>query len=70
MVRLDKLTSERSKAFHRIASLYVELSSMQVDTPDYAKHLVEIAGLKLQVTKLQRQIVISRMKKAERYMAL
>jgi len=69
MERLDKLTSERSKSFHRIDSLYVGLSTMQAGTPEYAKHLEEIAAIKLQVVKLQRQIVISRMKKAERYLA-
>lgn len=69
MTRLDKLTSERSKAFHRIGTLYVELSSMPVDSQEYAAHLQEIVDLKLQVTKLQRQIVISRIKKVEKYLA-
>ena len=69
MTRLDKLTSERSSAFHKIGSLYVELSMMTADSPEYTVHLREIAVLKLQVTKLQRQIVISRMKKAEKYLA-
>lgn len=67
MVRLEKLTSERSKAFHRIASLYVELSRMQADSPEYQKKVQEIALLKLGITKLQRSIVISRMKKAEHF---
>lgn len=69
MAHLDKLTAERSKAFHRIGSLYVELSKMQADSPEYFKHLQEITELKLEVVKLQRRIVISRMKKAEKYLA-
>lgn len=69
MTRLEKLTLERSKAFHRIASLYVELSKMQSETPEYNSFHQEIAVLKSQVTKLQRQIVISRMKRAEKYLA-
>ncbi|MGB4400765.1 MAG: hypothetical protein WBJ10_15435 [Daejeonella sp.] len=69
MTRLDKLISERSKAFHRITSLYVELSMMTGDSPRNAAHLSEIAELKLHVTKLQRKIVLSRTKKAEKYLA-
>ncbi len=69
MAHLEKLTAERSKAFHRIGGLYVELSTMQADSPEYIKLLREIAELKLAVIKLQRRIVISRMKKAEKYLA-
>jgi len=69
MAQLDKLIAERSKAFHRIGSLYVELTKMQADSPKYSIHLQEIADLKLAVVKLQRRIVISRMKKVEKYFA-
>ncbi|WP_411274709.1 hypothetical protein [Daejeonella sp.] len=69
MAQSDKLTAERSKAFHRIASLYVELSKMQADSPEYKKHLQEITELKSTVMKLQRRIVISRMKQVEKYFA-
>ena len=70
MAHLDKLIAERSKAFHRIGSIYVKLSTMQVDSPNYAIHLQEVADLKLTVVKLQRRIVISRMKKAEKYLGV
>ena len=70
MAHLDKLTAERSKSFHRIGILYVELSKMQADSPEYANHLQEIADLKLTVVKLQRRIVISRMKKVEKYLGV
>lgn len=65
MARLEKLTSERVKVYHRIETLYVMLSKMDADSPQYAEHRSEIAALKLQVIKLQRRIVISRMRKAE-----
>ncbi len=67
MARLDKLTSERAKAYHRIDALYILLSTMDADSPHYAEHRNEIAALKLQIVKLQRQIVISRMRKAEHF---
>ncbi len=69
MAHLDKLTAERSKVFHRIDSLYVELSTMQADSPEYVNHFKEIAELKSAVVKLQRRIVISRMKKVEKYLS-
>ncbi|SKB80881.1 hypothetical protein [Daejeonella lutea] len=67
MARLEKLISERAKAYHRIDALYILLSTMDADSPQYTEHRSEIAALKLQVVKLQRQIVISRMKKAEHF---
>lgn len=67
MARLEKLTSERAKAYHRIDALYVLLSKMDADSPQYAEYRNEIASLKLQVIKLQRKIVISRMRKAEHF---
>ncbi len=70
MTRLDKLTSDRARAFHRIGSLYVELSTMPAESPEYVEHLREIASLKAEVTKLQRRIVVARMRKVEKYMSL
>lgn len=67
MAPLYKLTSERSQAFHRIGSLYIELSTLKAGSPEYLKIAREIADLKLQVAKLQRQIVLARMKKADRF---
>ena len=67
MARLSKLTADRSKAFHRIGTLYVELSRLKADSPEYVRILQEIAVLKVEVMKLQRRIVISRMQKAERF---
>jgi hypothetical protein len=70
MARLEKLTSERSQAFHKMAALYVELTKLHSGSPEYQKHCIAIAAQKAQVMKLQRQITITRMKKAERYLAL
>ena len=69
MTRLEKLTSERARVFHRIGNLYVELSTMPTELPEYVKYLQEIAALKLEVTKLQRRIVVARMRKLEKYLA-
>jgi hypothetical protein len=43
---------------------------MPAESPEYVEHLREIAALKLEVTKLQRRIVVARMRKVKRYLAL